>query len=250
MINSVAKAMDILDFLSENDGKSVRLEELSGGTGINKSTCVHILETLMSKRYVEKVSRSEGYRLGFGIYYLTRFGKYGRKLCDNAHPVLRWLNKKTGKSPVLVILRDGKRISIDYISGEMPLSQYGEDIIVESIYNAATGRVLLAHLSDFELDEFCTKYGLPDKTDWDVGSFQQLKKELRHIKKQGYEIMKVPSDGRDSCGCAVPIFENELCVASIGLAFYTEPDEEYLGYLKAAAAEIQRRLEYNGGKAL
>ena len=46
MIKSVKKAMDILTILSANAEEPITLSELAEKTGMNKSTCVHIVDTM------------------------------------------------------------------------------------------------------------------------------------------------------------------------------------------------------------
>ena len=75
MINSVHKAMNILSIISDAENKPVTLTEISQKSGINASTCAHIISTLSEDGYVERVSHREGYILGPETYILTRFGQ-------------------------------------------------------------------------------------------------------------------------------------------------------------------------------
>ena len=52
MIQSVKKAMDILTVLSENSDEPIMLSELAEKTGLNKSTCAHIVDTLCESFYL------------------------------------------------------------------------------------------------------------------------------------------------------------------------------------------------------
>lgn len=89
MIQSVKKAMDILTVLSENSDEPIMLSELAEKTGLNKSTCAHIVDTLCESFYVERVSRKEGYRLGPWAYMLSRYGGYHRTLIKISSSVLK-----------------------------------------------------------------------------------------------------------------------------------------------------------------
>ena len=46
MIKSVKKAMDILTILSNTGETPITLGELASKTGLNKSTCSHIVDTM------------------------------------------------------------------------------------------------------------------------------------------------------------------------------------------------------------
>lgn len=80
MIKSVKKAMDILTILSSSGEKPITLAKLSEQTGLNKSTCAHIVDTMCESFYVERVSRKEGYRLGPWSFMLSRYGSYRNSL--------------------------------------------------------------------------------------------------------------------------------------------------------------------------
>lgn len=64
MIGSVQKAIKILNVISEGKNSPVSLLYISEMTGINKSTCSHIVSTLESEGFVKKISRTKGYVLG------------------------------------------------------------------------------------------------------------------------------------------------------------------------------------------
>ena len=76
MIKSVKKAMDILTILSNTGETPITLGELASKTGLNKSTCSHIVDTMCESFYVERISRKDGYRLGPWAYMLSRYGGY------------------------------------------------------------------------------------------------------------------------------------------------------------------------------
>ncbi len=248
MISSVKKAMDILNLLAENGENPVKLKTIAEKTAINKATCVHILDTLESGHYVEKVSRLDGYRISFGTFYLTRFGGYRHKISDVAHPVLLWLNKKTHKSTGMQVISNGKRVCIDYIAGDMPFSKNGENIIINGLYNASSGRLLLSFLNDFEIEETVLKYGLPKKEDWDIKDIDDMKRKLSIIRKNKFCETVFTIDGTPHCGYSMPIIVNGKCVAAVGIAGYSKATAEEQNYLKKAVTEIGRRLKFGGDK--
>ena len=71
MIQSVNRALDILMCVSDNRGKAITISEIAEKTGLNQSTCCHIVETLSERGFLNKVSRSSGYVLGIYSYTMT-----------------------------------------------------------------------------------------------------------------------------------------------------------------------------------
>lgn len=54
MIGSVQKTLKILNTISEEKNRPVSLSYISTETGINKSTCSHIISTLVAEGFVKK----------------------------------------------------------------------------------------------------------------------------------------------------------------------------------------------------
>ena len=241
MIQSVVKAVGILRVLSDADGRPLPLGEISERTGYNKSTCAHILETLVSENMAERISRSEGYAIGYGAFMLSRFGGFGHRLKTVIHPLLRWLTAKTGQTAIFCVLKGDKRICIDFVSGELPVGE--ENIRVYALPRASTGQVLIANLSDAARAEFLQKYrATADEMECAPAL---LLPWLEEIRRKGYgENSSVLADGRTMRGFAVPVFQGRECIGAVGMPYYGERREEHLKYLRIAAKEITRRLRF------
>lgn len=242
MIYSVQKTMNILNQLSSAGENGLNLADIAKQTGINKSTCSHILKTLETENFVEQPLNSRRWRIGYGTYYLTRYGKYNQELCDISHSVLKWLTKHTGCTSVLCVLRTGKRICIDYVVGDVSLES--GNIIVENLFNASSGRVLLANLPTWELKDIIDKYGFPSSEDWNLKSYEELTSKLKTIREQKYSEHSRINGNTVSYGYSVPIISNKRCIAALGLASFKELDIDNIKYLKSAATEISRRLNF------
>lgn len=242
MILSVKKCMNILNILSCAGENGLSLAEIANKTSINKSTCSHIIKTLETDNFVEQIPTSRHWRIGYGTYYLTRSGKYNKELCDISHGVLQWLAKMTSNTCVLCVLRSGKRICIDYVVGDVSLE--GGNIIVENLFNASSGRVLLANLPSWELKTIIEKYGFPNNKNWKLNSYEQLISELKTIREQKYASLSRTYNNSISYGYSVPIISGKKCIAALGIASMKEITEDNIKFLKIAANEISRRCEF------
>ena len=245
MINSVLKAIKILQILSDADGKPVTLDKLCTLTGYNKSTCVHILNTLISENMAEHISRREGYALGYGTFLLSRFGQYSHQIASVTHPILKWLTKKTGQTSLVCVFSEKRRIRIDYVNGEFGLLSNNQQIFVETAHDSATGLILVAHLPYEKRElyiENLRKENNPDITDEKIEKFIS---ELDVVKSRGYSENFSNDGDRTLRGFAAPIFKNKKCVAAIGLAYHGDRNKTYLKHMLTAAKEITRRLDFN-----
>ena len=61
-IQSVTRALDILEVLSTSEGE-MPLNEIARMTGLNVSTCHHILLTLLTRGYVGQAQKGRSYPL-------------------------------------------------------------------------------------------------------------------------------------------------------------------------------------------
>jgi len=148
LIKSVKKAMDILTILSANAEEPITLGELAEQTGLNKSTCAHIVDTLCESFYVERISRTKGYRLGPWAYMLSRYGRYQNKLVTIAIPVLKWLQAKTGATVFISVICNGKKYIVYHIDkmGILPMSD--GSMIQGRLETTATGLLLMTSSTD------------------------------------------------------------------------------------------------------
>lgn len=218
-MQSLERALDILEVLSDSNGKPVKLGEISSKTGLTKPTANRILKTLCDRHYACKISQSAGYQLGYASYYLTRHGRYGQKLTKICSPYLRWLHKKTGGTPLLTVLGEQKKLTIDYIQGNFILSQNPVNLLNDEIYSSCSGRLLLSGLSASELQEYLVKYGLPEHKDWpEAGSLDQMKEELKKIKKNGFSFVVHKEPQARSAGYSVPLICGGKMIGALGLA--------------------------------
>ena len=244
MIQSVKKAMDILTVLSENSDEPIMLSELAEKTGLNKSTCAHIVDTLCESFYVERVSRKEGYRLGPWAYMLSRYGGYHRPLIKISSSVLKWLRKQTGATVFISVLCNGRKFIVYHIddAGILPMSD--GSIIQGYIETTATGRLLLAYQDtedfNYTINRRCND---PNYSPFEVTP--EFREELRTIRQNGYSYVSV--DVQHTQSYAFRVLDGNRTAAALGILYSNEKDSpEYRSMVlkagRTAANEISRRL--------
>lgn len=259
MIQSVQRAIAILQVLSDSDNQPTRLTDIANATNLNISTCSHILQTLIECRMVERISQTEGYRIGMHAFYLTRHGRYRRELVDTCHPIMRWLNHKTGQSIILTRLESGKKVILDTITGQYPFSGAASDIYYEDGYQFCTCHVFLAAMHPDERKEYYREYGYPSQQEWpDLYSGIPENEIYNRINTQGYEIFRVNNSAIFGIATAVTIDDKVIC--SLGICLYVpsasladpavpiltaEEEQFYARLLLTARHELKRRLTFD-----
>ena len=254
ILGSVLKTTQILNVISEGKNKPVTLLQISESTGIHKSTCSHIISTLLNEGYVKRISQTQGYILGPQVYCLCRHGKYDDELTELCRPILKWLYKKTECAVVLAVVENGKKFIIDYIDTENKILKHNKYISPDDLYRTATGRIIMANMNHNELKEIFDKNGLPPKTHWDeVKSFEDLNYELSKI--NGKKMIKTKYVKKNEnivlSGYAAALFKNSECIGAIGVAAYCPLDcnnfmeDNIISSILKARSEIVRRLKYS-----
>lgn len=247
MVKSVKKAMDILTILSGNPDTTMQLGELAAQTGLNKSTCAHIVDTLCESFYVERVSRKDGYRLGPWAYMLSRYGHYQNNLVNAAAPVLHWLHKRTEASVFIAVICNGRKYIVYHIdkAGILPMSD--GDIIQGYLESTATGRLLMANMETETLRRVLEQRRR-EGGDKAAEQIDEVRRQFAEIRFTGY--CTYSADDPTTVSHAFSITDGSRVVAALGVLHPVEmTSEEYLSRVKKlgrkAAEEISRRLYFN-----
>ena len=252
-IGAVKKAMDMLRVISDAPNGEIGLKKLSEATGIPKTTCIHILNTLCAGDFAERVGRHGNYALGPMAHYVTRNGKYQQDLIRLCYPVMRWLNRQTGQTVLLSVLNKNGKYIVHYINGERPLSYKGS-IYLGHVFETATGRASFSNLDEERRAEFLRTNGMPTVRQWpEAVTPASMRQEMEHIRAKGYVVVPVELEDKLDIGIGAPIFGSMGVVGAIGIAMRyvlkeeSMPEEEIRGYVQnllKCIREINHRLVF------
>ena len=244
MVQVILKAFDILELVVQRNGQAISLTEISNESEINQATAANIINTMVSRGYLEHIGKKKGYRLGPAAFRLTNEIPYEKDLVNVARQVMEELTANVNESCILGVLRNHKRYILHVVNAvqEIQVQLRSE----RNTYDTATGRILLAYLSEKELERYIQHNGLPDAETWaEAQTMDDLMSELGHIKNAG--IVHTYKQNRHVKGFAVPIFINEQVVASLSV-FLPEyrctaaRQQEIIERLKASADVIGQKL--------
>ncbi|MBC7893462.1 MAG: IclR family transcriptional regulator [Sphingobacteriaceae bacterium] len=246
MVLVIVKAFDILEFVARDQSRAFSLTEIAEALKLNQATCANILRTLVEKNYLEHVGRKKGYRLGPMAYSLTGNHAYGQTLVEAAKDVMEALTAQLNESSLLGILRNQKRYIVHLVNSDQDLQVRSRT--ERNVYETATGRLLLAYLSEKEQGAFLAMNGLPAAETWpEASTADGMAETLQKIREE--ELASTHSKSH-IIGLAVPIREGQRVVAALSIflpviRFNTQRREEIEQALREAAEAIRQRL---GGK--
>ena len=230
MIQVIHRALDILELVSDEPGKPKTLTEIADQLNLNHGTCANILKTLVSRNYIEKLPGKKGYQLGLMATELSGKKNLRERLVSSARDEMERLTKKFNENTLLSVLKGNQRIAILRVNSHHQLQAVTPT--EKDAYNSSTGRLLIAMLSDPELERFVRQYGLPAGEEGKCLTMPLFLEEVRTIRKEKV-VMHLPDD--EIFGMAVPVFRNERVVASLSI---------YLpAYRCTAALKRQMRTE-------
>jgi len=214
-VHSVEHAFSLLENLADNE-LELGVAELCRKISLPKGTIHRLLGTLKNLGYIEQNPQNRKYRLTLKML------KLGTSIADNIGfsqviPYMKKLSQEFNETVNLAILDDDEILYIYGVGGDNSLKL---DLKVGShqpAYCAALGRVLLASLSEKEIDDYLQRVKLKSYTPNTITNKDKLRKELKLIKQRGYSFIKEEYMLGVFC-VAVPLKDNRGNVCA-GLSF-------------------------------
>ncbi len=141
----VERAIKLLRYIG-NGNTCRNLSTASSELGINRTTLIRLIHTLLEQRFIEEVTEGTGFRLGVGLVTLGAQAIAGRDLVRTCQPVLQLLCEETAMSAHIGIL---DRTDIVYLSRVAPNSHLVSNIHVGArlpAHASSIGRAILAEM--------------------------------------------------------------------------------------------------------
>lgn len=187
-IQSVDRALDLIDALAESSGE-LSLGDLAKRTGLNPSTCHHLLATLTRRGYVGRVPYSRSYCLGPRVTTLSQQRSKQFSIADLAMPELERLGETTRESVHLAVLQGHALVTLAMLDSRLPIRVASDGVTkAHAAHATATGKAILAWLPEPEIVRVLAETGLQGFTDKTCTSISDLMEELRLVRRRGYSV--------------------------------------------------------------
>jgi DNA-binding IclR family transcriptional regulator len=185
LVKSAARSLDILEFLSNHSG-GVTLTELRQHLKIPISSLYNIMMTLVQKGYVVRDELTLMYRLGPKVGQLAASYHNQVDLIQVADPYMNWLNRLTGETTSLTVLRDDVVVFIHKAVSDSNLQVVNPVGTTLAAHATGSGKVMLAYLPEGEFERIYPKEHLQKLTPNTITSKKKLKMLLPEIAANGY----------------------------------------------------------------
>ena len=214
-IFSLQKGLDILCCF-DDDHEVLSALEISGRLDIPLSTTYRYLTVLVEKGFLTKDFDSNKYTLGYMIFQMGSIMSPKYKLVDAVRPHVESLASLSGETVMLTVVRGWKGLCIDRIESRKIVRVIQTRGSSLPLHAGAPEKILLAYQTEAFVDAMIKEAGLPKLSDNTITDPDQLKKELQHIREQGFAFSdsEVESSVRS---IAAPIFDRKGTVVA-GLA--------------------------------
>lgn len=187
-IQSVDRALSVLETIAEtNDGMTV--SAVSEITGLNVSTCHHLITTLMYRGYLTQVSRSRGYTLGPKLNEVIEASQRESDPAILLANDLRELGARLGHGVQFAVLSGTSLLTkLSFPGNDDAVVEPSEVDKMTALHATATGKAILAWIPDTELVRVISANGLTSYTPRTITSLSGLVEDLRVVRRGKYAV--------------------------------------------------------------
>ena len=244
-VPAIDRCFAILDLLVRLK-KPLGISEISKALNYNKSTVFNMIHTLNDLGVLEK-SRENKFQFGMQIYTLGKAASRSSELISTVHPYLEKINQETKLSAFLGIRSGMRAVIIDKADTAFDIKINSEIGMKIPLLAGAGGKVLLAQLSDAEVDDILSKNELKEFTPNSCVNKKKYKDMVKTARSDGIAIdMEEYIEG---IRCfAVPLnigrANTQIAIWAVGLKRQISDENipRHCEYLKEIVREIEIRL--------
>ena len=183
-IQSVDRALYLLETIAEAGGETT-LTDLSNRTGLNISTCHHLLATLIQRGFVAKIPGRRLYALGNRIVYLSH-ACLQVDLPRRADPYLEKINATTGETVHLATLQGDSVVMLAVKEARHAVRvDTGRIGRIEAPHATSLGKAIFAWLPESDLDRFFVN-GMKRCTENTITDPAAFHEAMCKVRREGY----------------------------------------------------------------
>jgi IclR family KDG regulon transcriptional repressor len=249
-VKTVAKVLDLLEHVAAA-GRPLTVSELAASTGFNVSTAHRLMQTLVSRNYVEQSATSRAYSLGPRLLELGVAYSGSLDLTGAARPRIEALRDLAGETVHVAILAGRDVVEICAAGGRQAVTVSRGAGRRDPAHCTATGKILLAALPEIEIDRFLAQGPLHPATPRSICDADAFRAELARARSAGYAIDEEELSS-DVCCIGVAIRDGAgRAIAAVSVAipkarFRGGDLTRWVGMLNDTSRQISRALVLSG----
>ncbi len=187
-VQSVARALRLVDFVATGAPEGQSLTELSRSLGASKSTTLALARTLTSFGYLRDIRPGPRYALGTALIRLGDIVGRQLPIGDLCQPLLEELSTTTRMTTRVAISDGGYPVFISRVDGpgsvrfHTPLGQR------EVPYASAAGKAILATMDEPQIRAICAETGFSPRTSHTITDIETLLDNLALTRRRGFAV--------------------------------------------------------------
>jgi len=249
LINSVLRAAKLLECFSL-ENPALTNSQLARMLRLNKSTITRLVYSLKDAGFLRKDPKTGEYSLTYRLFrigsvYINQIG-----FRTEARPLLSELASSIQETVHLAVLNDFEVFYIDKVEGSQSVGMMSRIGYKSPAYCTGVGKILLAHLSEDEIDRYLRFIELKRYTPNTITNSEELKLHLQRIQRQGYTMDDSEHEADIKC-VAAPLHDAtgnvvaSISIAGPGFRMNRERmEKELLPAVVQTARKISARLGY------
>jgi DNA-binding IclR family transcriptional regulator len=221
LITSLLRGLQILELLAV-EPEGLLAKTVSFRTGLNVSTCYHLLNTLVAAGYVTKQSTTQRFAATGKISYPAYAALEQARIVPTLQPHLQALREATRETTYLSLRQAGEIVIGAIVDSPQALKVSLLHIGYDGANHAlALGKAVLAYLDERDVTAYFEQHGLPFLTTNTIREPCALKAELDMVRERGYGL-DLEEFAPGVCCIGAPIFgATGRVVAALGISLPT-----------------------------
>ena len=249
-VQSIGRAFAILEEVARNR-EGIGLAELSKRVGLHNSTTFHLVKTMVSLGYVRQLKDSKRYRIGRPLFALAASALDEIEMMSLATPVLEDLSRETGESAHFCVRMGDSVVVLARTSGPGAFQLTDRVGVVRPAHSTALGKVMLAALTDEQLDRYLGHAELKPHTPNTIVSADRLRREIVEVRRAGLAFDDGEFDSELRC-VALPVRDySGQVIGAIGISgpvwrLSIDTLQKRARIVRAAADKLSAQFGYAG----
>ncbi|WP_306052553.1 IclR family transcriptional regulator [Natronococcus wangiae] len=204
-VKTTKTSLALVRAVRDSDGAT--LSDLADRLDLAKSTVHNHLHTLVDEGFLVR----EGETYHVGLQFLP-FGEHARNRNSLYAPARRRvyaLAEQTGNEADFIVEENGRTYSLEYAIGESTRGKLSESSPFRAgnrfyAHNCASGKAMLAAMSEDRVRSIVDRWGLPPTTDRTITDEAALFEKLEAVRRRGFAVNDEELiDGYRSIGAAI-----------------------------------------------
>ncbi|WP_051163342.1 IclR family transcriptional regulator [Nocardia brevicatena] len=243
----IERVATLLRAVGDHEPAGSSTSDLARYTRLARPTTHRLLTALSAEGFVDRDHTTGRWTLGPEIYLLGSLAADRYDITGSARDILRRLSRDTGESAFLSTRRGDETVCVAAEEGNFPLrSHVLHPGIRFPLGVASAGLVILAHLTDREIDDYLGRIDLTDRHGA-AHTSEQIRTRIEATREQGYSVNPgLLVEG--SWGIGAAVFDHRgtpawaLSLTGVETRFSPERRPELGTILLQAAHELSQRL--------